>query len=135
MAGGPRGQLFSLSLDRMALADTTELAHSALLQVCRAVQWCCISSINEKKLTGYILDNTKNKKYITEFIANKLELEISIINLNKEVHENFNEELILPSVYEWLSFFRDAEYVVTDSFHGVVFCIIFNKPFTAIINI
>ena len=30
--------------------------------------------------------------------------------------------------------FRDADYVVTDSFHGMVFSIIFNKPFIAIGN-
>jgi len=30
---------------------------------------------------------------------------------------------------EWISFFRDAKYVVTDSFHGTVFSILFRKPF------
>ena len=35
---------------------------------------------------------------------------------------------------EWLRGFRDAEFIVTDSFHGTVFSIIFNKPFIAIGN-
>lgn len=30
---------------------------------------------------------------------------------------------------EWLALFRDAEYIVTDSFHGTVFSIKFNKQF------
>lgn len=30
---------------------------------------------------------------------------------------------------EWLRLFRDAQYVVTDSFHGAVFSILFNKTF------
>ncbi|MFG0454076.1 polysaccharide pyruvyl transferase family protein [Shewanella mangrovisoli] len=34
----------------------------------------------------------------------------------------------------WLKGIRDSEYVVTDSFHGVVFSIIFNKKFVAIGN-
>lgn len=33
---------------------------------------------------------------------------------------------------EFLAYIRDAEYVVTSSFHGTVFSIIFNKPFVAI---
>jgi len=37
-------------------------------------------------------------------------------------------------VCQWLKSFIDAEYVVTDSFHGCVFSIIFNKPFIAIGN-
>ena len=35
---------------------------------------------------------------------------------------------------EWLSIFRDAEYVITDSFHGTVFSIINHKPFISIAN-
>ena len=38
------------------------------------------------------------------------------------------------SVEEWLAMFRDAEYIITDSFHGTVFSIIFRKEFAVIIN-
>ena len=41
---------------------------------------------------------------------------------------------IYPPVTQWLRGFIDAEYIVTDSFHGVAFSIIFNKPFIAIGN-
>ena len=41
---------------------------------------------------------------------------------------------IQPSVELWLKGFYDAEFVITDSFHGTVFSIIFNKPFIAIAN-
>ena len=39
-----------------------------------------------------------------------------------------------PNVAEWLAAFRDADFVVTDSFHGTVFAIINRKPFLTIIN-
>ena len=39
-----------------------------------------------------------------------------------------------PSVEKWLQAFIDADYVVTDSFHGCVFSIIFHKPFVVIGN-
>ena len=44
------------------------------------------------------------------------------------------ENLKYPSVESWLQAFHDADFIVTDSFHGTVFSIIFNKPFVTIIN-
>ena len=38
------------------------------------------------------------------------------------------------SIEQWLRSFADAEYVITDSYHGLVFSIIFNKPFHLIRN-
>lgn len=32
---------------------------------------------------------------------------------------------------EWMGLFKNAEYVVSDSFHGVVFSLLFNRPFFA----
>lgn len=37
-------------------------------------------------------------------------------------------------VSEWLRAFMDADFIVTDSFHGMVFAVIFRKNFIAIIN-
>lgn len=51
-----------------------------------------------------------------------------------EGRENI-EKSIFPPVEQWLKSFVDAKMVVTDSFHGVVFSIIFNKPFWVIANI
>lgn len=33
---------------------------------------------------------------------------------------------------EWLALFRDAEYIVTDSYHGVVFSLLFEKKFLVV---
>ena len=38
------------------------------------------------------------------------------------------------SVPQWLRFIRDSEFVLTDSFHGCVFSIIYNKPFICLGN-
>ncbi len=38
------------------------------------------------------------------------------------------------SIPQWLRFMRDCECVLTDSFHGCVFSIIFNKPFVCLGN-
>ena len=39
------------------------------------------------------------------------------------------------SVPEWLAMFRDASFVVTDSFHGTAFSIIFGKEFKCLYNV
>jgi len=46
--------------------------------------------------------------------------------------KNFDYQL--PSIEKWLRGIYDSKMVITDSFHGMVFCIIFNKPFWVIIN-
>jgi hypothetical protein len=38
----------------------------------------------------------------------------------------------LPSPIQWLQRINNAEFVVTNSFHGIVFCLIFHKPFVAL---
>ena len=41
---------------------------------------------------------------------------------------------VFPPVTAWLRAFMDAEYVLTDSFHGSVFSIMFHRPFVALGN-
>ena len=40
---------------------------------------------------------------------------------------------MLPAPTEWLSLICHASFMVTNSFHGVMFCLIFNVPFVAIL--
>ena len=39
-----------------------------------------------------------------------------------------------PSIEEWLACFASADFVITDSFHGCVFSILFNRPFVVHAN-
>lgn len=52
----------------------------------------------------------------------------------KEDIKNRIEDCVFPGVTAWLRAFMDAEMTIVDSFHGVVFSIIFNKPFWVIGN-
>lgn len=51
----------------------------------------------------------------------------------KEARQHL-EESTFPPVEQWLQSFANASMVFTDSFHGTVFSIIFNKPFWVIGN-
>ena len=44
------------------------------------------------------------------------------------------EELVMPTPEQWLQNYRDAKYIVTNTFHGTVFAIIFHKPFVTILQ-
>lgn len=44
------------------------------------------------------------------------------------------EDYLMPSIESWLSGINNSSFVVTDSFHGTVFCILFNKPFAVYVN-
>lgn len=52
----------------------------------------------------------------------------------KEDVKNRIEDCVFPGVTSWLRAFMDAEMTIVDSFHGMVFSIIFNKPFWVIGN-
>lgn len=42
---------------------------------------------------------------------------------------NLKEEKIQDSIEDWLSYIKYADFVITDSFHGVVFSLLFRKKF------
>ena len=49
----------------------------------------------------------------------------------------YNKDLnyyIYPPIENWIKSFTEADFIVTASFHGTVFSIIFNKPFISIVN-
>jgi len=74
------------------------------------------------KILTYILD--ENKKYTAKYN------EISKIS-NKEIFSITKNNV---TVEDWLNAIKTCDYLITDSFHGICFAIIFNKPFSCIIN-
>ena len=89
----------------------------------------------------YILDPSDEKKTLIKDIATKSGfIPFTVMpkyqeeNRTKDDVKNRIEECVFPSVTSWLRGFMDAKMVVVDSFHGVVFSIIFNKPFWVIAN-
>lgn len=44
------------------------------------------------------------------------------------------DEVIVPTPFEVLAYFRDAACIVTDTFHGSIFSLKYNKPFCTIVR-
>lgn len=39
---------------------------------------------------------------------------------------------VFPTIEQWLSYIRDSRFVVTNSFHGTIFCLLFHKQFAVV---
>lgn len=92
------------------------------------------ASPHDGKLFSYILDECQWKKDVVSAVSRKLHLKPFSIKVCGDKRFLSLDERIQPSVEEWLRAFMDAEFVVTDSFHGCVFSIIFHKPFVVLSN-
>lgn len=93
---------------------------------------------NVGELFYYVLDKTKDKNEFIESVASQLGTN-TFTAYPKETRKTTHTiddiaNYIYPSVNDWLRGFHDASFIITDSFHGTVFSIIFNKPFIAIAN-
>jgi len=85
----------------------------------------------------YILDPEESRMQGLENIGASLGYPI-FYNMPKTFNKYFAkdpESYVFPKVESWIECFQKSDFVVTDSFHGCVFSIIFNKPFIAIANI
>lgn len=93
---------------------------------------------------AYILDPTPDKEEFIRKSAEKLGLKVKIIldgrkgtyDRNRAKFAYFNDEHILPNmeVVDWVKYFKDAKYVLTDSHHGMAMAIIYNKQFIVYAN-
>lgn len=90
------------------------------------------NAIDEKGyLLTYLLDESKDAEQIVSTAISKLGLhERQIIDSGRWKSKDYT----MPSIESWLASIRYADFAITDSFHGVVFCIIFNVPFAVYIN-
>lgn len=83
-------------------------------------------------LVSYVLDTDGQKAKIANDVACELDLKESFMGLSPKKSDGSPDKMI--PVQSWLDNFRNASFVVTDSFHGCVFSIINRKPFIAIVN-
>lgn len=74
------------------------------------------------KIVSYILDENENYNDLYKYLQDKENTEI--INLS-------NSNCLTE---DWLKNIKDCKLLLTDSFHGVCFALIFNKPFICIRN-
>ena len=77
---------------------------------------------------AYLLDITREKLAFIDRISDELDLPVELKSADSQICTEDCPE-------RWLAHFRDAAYVITDSFHGTVFSLIFQKDFITLRNI
>ncbi len=127
--------------------DAISVRESSGVALCReylGVDACCVldptlllnasdyeSLLNDKQeshgdyLAVYCLDITPDKKAFFEQLALRRGLEARYFSAGRFAD---------VTVTEWLNLFRNASMVLTDSFHGTVFSILFGKEFYTMSN-
>lgn len=84
--------------------------------------------IDEKEfLFAYILDDTDITNEMCSRACEFMKIPIKKIGVDSRTKAS-------DTIESWLASFKHAKYVITDSFHGTVFSIIFHKPFALFYN-
>lgn len=87
-------------------------------------------NINKKYILIYTIQPPVNLIKYAKILAEKTGYElIYLSNSYKEYREIRHERLVSPE--EFVGWFENAEYVLTNSFHGTAFSLIFNKNIVA----
>ena len=116
-AGGTAAQ--NLNGTAADIADTAFSAKNTGENAVRAA-----NAAQKGQIFAYILDQNERKSEILKSVSEREGLGV------REVNDKANR----VSIEKWLSLITGAQLVITDSFHGCAFSILFNKPFFAFIN-
>lgn len=101
------------------------------------------ATINETEpyILTYILDPTPQKRQAILEYGKLTGLKVlNVLDLDPKVYEKNKEKLDLPNILPQISpqdlmkLYANTEFVITDSFHGTCFAIIFNRKFISITN-
>lgn len=80
----------------------------------------------DEDLLVYMLDLDLEKKELIKKITEELNYKPFTVGLQNLDNTKKN---IYPPISNWLNGFLKAKFIITDSFHGTAFAILFNKPF------
>lgn len=95
----------------------------------------------EPYVLAYILNPTPEKRKMLMYASNKLHLPLKVILDGQENYKENREAMNLGDsvlgtigVEDWLYYFKNAQFILTDSYHGLCFSIIFHKNFVCVGN-
>jgi hypothetical protein len=97
----------------------------------------CTKRDKKAGLFTYILDTTEEKRNSINVLEKTLDLAAYNSQPNSSLGHSESTNIgdyLFPKVENWIQAVHDSEFVLTDSFHGCAFSIIFNKPFIVLGN-
>lgn len=92
-----------------------------------------VEKCKNKYIAIYVMDNLYSDLInIADSIAKKNNWEIHVVTFKKTKDNRVDKEYIFLRPFEFLDVIKNAEFVVTNSFHGTAFSVNFNKQFIAV---
>ena len=88
----------------------------------------------EGKLFVYILDSSEEKRELVAETERLMNLTSFSVKAKNDYKYAPLADRVQPPVELWIRGIMESEYVITDSFHGCAFSILFNKPFIVLGN-
>lgn len=85
-------------------------------------------------LTFFAGDSSDEYVEYIDYLKAKTKLKVYNIHKNKYTRKSIDKSLAGVSVPEFVFLMKNAKYVITDSFHGVAFSLIFKKKFIPVSN-
>lgn len=86
--------------------------------------------INKPYILCYSLEPTNKYKKFVKKISNHLDLDVFYLSTKTSIESYYKQVPFDVGPSEFVSLIDNAEYICTDSYHGMIFSIIFNKPFS-----
>lgn len=75
----------------------------------------------------YLMSDNSSIREFAYSLAEKTGLKLIMLSIYPSFHKGI--KTLCPTPQEWLGYFLNAKYIVTNSFHGLAFSINFNKDF------
>ena len=93
-------------------------------------------------MLAYILDPTPEKRAAVVEVSEKLGLEVVVLLdgrpkdpvKNRQIMDMDDKIVDDITVEDWLNYFRNADFVLTDSCHGISFSLVFETNFIGLAN-
>lgn len=93
----------------------------------------CKKHLEKEYIAHMLLDDNEELTKESQLIASHLECEINKIK-GREVKIFGRNFFKYNKVSQWLTYLRDSKLIITDSFHCVIFALIFEKEFVVVTN-
>lgn len=123
-----------LDIEAVHVLDPTLLLDAQ--EYINIVNMSSFEKIDDDYIFSYILDKTPSKLEMLHAFS-KVKDTYVLSGMPEELLTRNTKQLtkcVYPSVADWLYRICNARYVITDSFHGVAFSIIFHKQFCVLAN-
>lgn len=97
-----------------------------------------VSGQTDKSMFVYVLDQSSWSRRSAGEIGDQLELNVEQFltprpKTRAELEKNIDKYRLRP-VEDWIQGIASSKFVLTDSFHGTIFAILFNRPFLVVEN-